>query len=153
MHPHHHSLTSVKIWGGCVEDYAPIHDWFDATKEQIADARHRALRHHSQGIFEAERVFGRTIVNSDGRAVPVRYIGEQHVKEDCGGRIPTVADWFRNIRLEGWMNRGYPIEQVEETGESTGAAPAPAPADAAPRVCVYRTRDGRRVGAAQGRTG
>lgn len=109
-HPHHHAQVSVKIFGGKVEDYVEIHDWFDATKETFADFRHRALRHHSQGIFEAERVFGRTIVNSDGKEVPVRYIGEQHVKEDCGGRIPTVADWFRNIRPEVWMSRGYKVE-------------------------------------------
>lgn len=110
MHPHHHAMTSVKVWGGKVEDYVAIHDWFDATKEVFGDARHRALRHHSQGIFECERVFGRTITNSDGRVVPVRYIGEQHIKEDCGGRIPTVADWFRNIKMEPWMNRGYKVE-------------------------------------------
>lgn len=93
-----------------MEDYVAIHDWFDSTKELFADARHRALRHHSQGIFECERVFGRTITNSDGRVVPVRYIGEQHVKEDCGGRIPTVQDWFTHIKMESWMNRGYKIE-------------------------------------------
>lgn len=115
MHPHHHAKTSVKIWGGRPEDYVPIHDWFDATKEVFADARHRALRHHSQGIFEAERVFGSVIVNSDGREVPVRYIGEQHVKEDCGGRIPTVADWFKNIKMEIWMNRGYKVEGQQDT--------------------------------------
>ena len=114
MHPYHHSKTSVKIWGGVESDYQPIHDWFDATKEVFADARHRALRHHSQGIFEAERVFGSTIVNSDGRVVPVRYIGEQHVKEDCGGRIPTVADWFKNIKMEIWMNRGYKVDKVTD---------------------------------------
>ena len=113
MHPHHHSMTSVKIWGGKVDDYVAIHDWFDATKEVFADARHRALRHHSQGIFECERVFGRTITNSEGRVVPVRYIGEQHVKEDCGGRIPTVEDWFKNIKMEMWMNRGYKLEKGE----------------------------------------
>ncbi len=114
MHSHHHALTSVKKWGGVVEDYTAIHDWFDATKEVFADARHRALRHHSQGIFEAERIFGRTIRNSDGVDVPVRYIGEQHVREDCGGRIPTVADWFRHIRIEMWMNRGY-REEINES--------------------------------------
>lgn len=113
MHPHHHSLTTVKKWGGKVEDYEAIHAWFDATKEVFADARHRALRHHSQGIFECERVFGKVIVNSDGREVPVRYIGEQHVREDCGGRIPTVQDWFENIRMQSWMNRGYEIPDNE----------------------------------------
>jgi hypothetical protein len=108
-HPTIHALTSAKIFGGVPSDYEEIHDWFDASKETFADYRHRALRHHSQGIFEAERVFGRTIVNSDGKAVPVRYIGAQHVKEDCGGRIPTVADWFRNIKREPWMSRGYKV--------------------------------------------
>lgn len=108
-HPTDHSTTSIKIWGGKREDYLNIHDWLDATKETFADFRHRALRHHSQGIFEAERVFGHTITNSDGKEVPVRYICEQHIKEDCGGKIPTVADWFRNIRHESWMSKGYLI--------------------------------------------
>ena len=108
-HPINHARVSAKIFGGKPEDYVVIHDWFDATKETFADFRHRALRHHSQGIFEAERVFGATITNSDGKEVPVRYIGEQHVKEDCGGRIPTVADWFRNIKAEAWMSRGYKV--------------------------------------------
>jgi hypothetical protein len=121
MHSHHHALTSVKKWGGVVQDYTAIHDWFDATKEVFADARHRALRHHSQGIFEAERVFGRTIRNSDGVDVPVRYIGEQHVREDCGGRIPTVADWLRNIRIEMWMNRGYREDVTESSLEQKTA--------------------------------
>lgn len=108
-HPHYHALTSVKLWGGKVEDYLPVHDWLDATKETFADFRHRALRHHSQGCFEAERLFGHTITNSDGRIVAVRYIAEQHIQEDCGGRIPTVADWLREITPKSWMSRGYRV--------------------------------------------
>ncbi len=108
--PIFHADSSVKLWGGKRDDYLAIHDWFDETKKEMADFRHRALRHHSQGIFEAERIFGHSITNSAGREVPVRYIGEQHIKEDCGGIIPTVADWFRNIKREIWMSRGYPIE-------------------------------------------
>lgn len=114
-HPYMHSENSVKIWGGVSEDYLKIHDWLDATKETFADFRHRALRHHSQGIFEAERVFGHVIKNSAGKLVPVRYICEQHIKEDCGGFIPSVSDWFRNIRREVWMSRGYLIESEEPT--------------------------------------
>jgi uncharacterized protein DUF6915 len=109
VHPIHHANTSVKIWGGTPEDYLPIHNWFDATKEVWADARHRALRHHAQGIFEAERVFGVFITLGNGKRVPVRYIGEQHVKEDCGGRIPSVQDWFQHIPMESWMNKGYKL--------------------------------------------
>ena len=109
-HPIDHAKKSVEIWGGGVDEYIHIHEWFDATKETFADFRHRALRHHSQGIFEAERQFGRSFVNSAGKEVFTRYVGEQHIKEDCGGRIPTVADWFRNIKQEVWMSRGYKID-------------------------------------------
>jgi hypothetical protein len=59
-HPYHHSLSSVKKWGGVVADYLHIHDWFDESKKIIADFRHRALRHHAEGIFIAETVFGST---------------------------------------------------------------------------------------------
>ena len=61
-------------------------------------------RHHSEGIFACEEVFGSTLTNSAGRVVPVRQIGEQHVMEDLG-RIPTAADWLRAIKVEPWMLR------------------------------------------------
>ncbi len=109
-HPYHHALSTVKKYGGQAEDYLDIHAWFDATKEQFADSRHRALRHHSQGIYECERVFGVTITNSSGREVPVRLIGEQHVIEDLG-YIPTVADWLRHMNIEPWMVKPRKVSQ------------------------------------------
>jgi len=114
-HPIKHSETSVSIWGGNIEDYVAIHNWLDAPKEHFADFRHRALRHHSQGIFEAERLFGLSITNSNGKIVPVRYICEQHIKEDCGGFIPTVSDWFRNIKREDWMGREFPVRKEDDS--------------------------------------
>lgn len=115
-HPYHHALSSVQKWGGCVDDYQRIHDWFDESKAHMADFRHRALRHHSEGIFMAEKIFGATITNSDGRVVPVRYIGERHVKEDLG-YIPSIADWYGNIKPQQWMlGRGKDLEkELEET--------------------------------------
>src|SRR5205809_5609028 len=41
-HPYHHSLSSVRRWGGAVEDYLAIHSWFDASKLITADFRHRS---------------------------------------------------------------------------------------------------------------
>lgn len=102
-HPYHHAVSSARKWGGVPADYQAIHDWFDATKAHFADFRHRALRHHSEGIFACEKEFGVTLVNSAGQAVPVRILGEQHVREDLG-RIPTVADWLKNLRPEKWMS-------------------------------------------------
>jgi hypothetical protein len=102
-HPCSHAESSARRFGGVAEDYIAIHNWFDATKELVADFRHRALRHHTQGIFECERVFGLTITNSDGKKVPVRVIAEQHIKEDFGGFIPTPQDWLKAIPRESWM--------------------------------------------------
>jgi len=81
MHPFHHARSSVKKFGGVVEDYLPIHNWFDETKKHICDCRHRALRHHAEGIFWCEEKFGTTIKISTGKEIPVRVIAEQHVME------------------------------------------------------------------------
>lgn len=108
-HPLFHAQSSARRFGGVPGDYQAIHDWLDATKECFADFRHRALRHHSQGVFECERVFGRSITNSAGREVPVRAIAERHIQEDCGGRVPSVSDWLGCIRPETWMSRGYVV--------------------------------------------
>lgn len=121
-HPYHHALSSVKKWGGKPEDYQAIHDWFDESKSHVADFRHRALRHHTEGIFMAEKIFGTTITNSDGRVVPVRYVGEQHVKEDLG-RIPTVAEWLLNIKPERWMLGGSKHMEQQHDANPT-AVPA-----------------------------
>lgn len=110
--PWHHALSSARKFGGKPEDYIEIHEWFDASKEIVADFRHRVLRHHAQGIYECMRVFGTTITNSDGKQIPVRWVGEQHVKEDFKGRIPSFADWVRAIRPEQWMGT---TEKIEET--------------------------------------
>lgn len=97
----------MKKWGGVPEDYQAIHDWFDDTKATFADFRHRALKHHSLGIFWCEEEFGTTIENGDGKQVPVRLIAEQHVREDCG-RIPSVQDWLSHLAPQPWMFRTYP---------------------------------------------
>lgn len=64
--------------------------------------KHRALRHHAEGIFWCEQLFGEVVTNSDGKNVPVRFIGEQHIKEDMGF-IPTIKDYLDNMTTAGWM--------------------------------------------------
>lgn len=101
----HHALSSVKRFGGSVEDYMAIHEWFDSTKGHHPDFRHRALRHHSEGIVLMEQVFGHSLINGIGQRIPTKWIGEQHVLEDMG-RIPTASDWLRCITAEPWMAKG-----------------------------------------------
>ena len=110
-HCYHHALSSARKWGGTAEDYLPLHQWFDESKEITADFRHRALRHHAEGIFMAETIFGPTLTLSTGRIIPTRWVGEQHVKEDLGF-IPSFADWVKAIRPEPWMGRTARIEAL-----------------------------------------
>src|SRR3546814_20160469 len=57
-HCYYHALSSVRKWGGTVDDYLPLHPWFDQSKAILADPRHRALRPHAEGIFRLETLFG-----------------------------------------------------------------------------------------------
>jgi hypothetical protein len=119
-HPLKHAQSSASKFGGKAEDYLAIHNWFDESKAFFADFRHRALRHHAEGIFLCERLFGVAIENSDGELVPVRYVGEQHVKEDLG-RIPTAQDWLSQIKSQRWMYgqriQGDTVERVTRHGD------------------------------------
>jgi hypothetical protein len=58
-------------------------------------------------------LFGVAIENSEGKLVPVRYVGEQHVKEDLG-RIPTAQDWLSMIRSQRWMYAHRALGTTEE---------------------------------------
>lgn len=128
--PYHHALSSVKKWGGEVDDYLPIHEWFDESKAWVPDYRHRAFRHHAEGIAECIRKFGRTTlirpaaVSADPYArkpIPTRWIAEQHVQEDLRGRIPNAKDWFSQwTTSESWMNRPVSLaKEFEDEGIDT----------------------------------
>jgi len=132
-HPWHHAERSARLFGGVAEDYVAIHNWFDASKAWFADLRHRAMRHHTEGIFLCEATFGVVVENSDGKKVPVRLIGEQHVKDDLGW-IPTPQDWLQHLQVQPWMTATQfrpmrdvrfqtkncepgPVEEAATTGE------------------------------------
>ncbi len=91
----------AKRWGGKPEHYYPIHAWLDESKTFYADFRHRALRHHTEGIGLALKIFG-PMVKVGRRRVSVRLICENHIKEDVGW-LPSVQDWLCNLRAQPWM--------------------------------------------------
>lgn len=101
MKPFRHAKGSVGRWGGKPEDYMAIHDFIDSTKIAMPDLRHRAVLHNAFGCFLVERVFGRTIVNSDGREISTRDIAEEHILEDMGF-IPSLEDWLDELPLSTW---------------------------------------------------
>lgn len=100
MKPYLHAKASVAKYGGNIDDYMPIHNFIDSTKEHIADIRHRAIFHNAFGIFVAEKVFGCMIRNSSGAIVSVRDIAEDHVLQDLG-TIPSLVACLENLPLEG----------------------------------------------------
>ena len=92
-----------------------------------ADLLYRLMRAlASEGIFLCAAIFGATVTNSDGKRVPVRTIGEQHVMDDLGW-IPSVKDWLQHIELQPWMGRTPFRPQPESAGpvvcQGEGATP------------------------------
>jgi hypothetical protein len=67
----------------------------------------------------AEIIFGSTITLSTDRVIPVRWIGEQHVREDLGF-IPSFADWVKAIRPEPWMGRALKLDGLESQPVTCG---------------------------------
>lgn len=114
--PYIHAKNSVRRYGGTIEDYINIHNWFDSTKAASADFYHRAILHNTFGCFLAEQLFGVTITNADGKVVSVRDVAEDHIKEDCQGKIPTIDDWLKELPPKDWMvgrgQRKY-VESIE----------------------------------------
>jgi hypothetical protein len=117
-HTWFHAKSSARKFGGEAEDYLAIHEWFDQTKAAWADTRHRAILHSSFGIFLCEQQFGVTFTRkSDGKPIPTRLVGEQHVLEDLG-RIPSIQDWLENLPHKDWMVLGAtPLSRVSDVAE------------------------------------
>jgi len=103
MNAYQHSKSSAKKWGGSWEDYHELHNWMDSSKASMGDIRHRALRHHTQGLFDAEQIFGPVWEISTGKKIPTREILERHICEDLG-YIPTLSDWLREMPMQVWMS-------------------------------------------------
>ena len=112
--PFIHAKSSVRRYGGKVEDYLPIHELMDSSKQAIADNRHRALTHHSWFIgFIIPKIFGETFVNSDGKTISSRDIAEEHVLEDNKMKfIPSATDYLQEIEMKAWMQNGGSKQDV-----------------------------------------
>jgi hypothetical protein len=112
-HPLEHAKNSARRFGGVPDDYLPIHKWFDESKAIMADVRHRTLRHHAEGIFLAERIFGIAIRDSEreGCARPIHRRAacsegpRAHTQlsglgsEDEVGTLDVRAETYENRRI------------------------------------------------------
>lgn len=106
MNSYYHARSAANHWGGIPGDYLPIEEFIDGSKQSFGDVRHRALYHHTQGVWLCQRIFGTTItVHKDHNTVevPVREIAERHILEDLGC-IPSPGDWLNMMNIVGWMS-------------------------------------------------
>jgi hypothetical protein len=110
-----HARSSARRYGGKPEDYFCVHDLMDSSKAALPDNRHRALTHQSWFIKEIlEKIhmpehkwFGPILINSAGREISVRDLGEQHILEDFGMKfIPTAQDYLQDVPIRHWHNNG-----------------------------------------------
>ncbi|QOT74529.1 hypothetical protein H5V43_21910 (plasmid) [Sphingobium fuliginis] len=107
MNPFDHARSSARIHGGRWQDYHALHAWFDASKATHCHFSHRALRHHHEGIAEAEMLFGLAIRNADGALVSLEAVARQHIEEDCR-YLPAAADWLADFDMPDWFTRPSP---------------------------------------------
>ena len=112
MNSWYHAVSASHKWGGTPEDYLPIEEFIDSSKETHGDYRHRAAYHHTQGVYLCEKIFGKTITiqkNKKSIQVPVRLIAERHIVEDLGF-LPShaAADHGRGVRQLRGGDQGRP---------------------------------------------
>lgn len=77
----------------------PIEEFIDSSKQTLGDYRHRAVYHHTLGVYLCETIFGKTITikkNTKEIQVPVRLIAERHIVEDLGF-LPSPEHYLKNI--------------------------------------------------------
>jgi hypothetical protein len=115
--PREHSLSSVKRWGGKVEDYLPIHSLIDSPKATMNNNSSRLLTHQTWFLYEIlPKIFGYNIINSDGKSVDVVNIGLLHVAEDFRMKfVPTPQDYLQHLVIQPWMNNGVKDLDNEES--------------------------------------
>lgn len=102
MNSYYHARSAARKWGGTPEDYIIIEEFIDSSKKIIGDVRHRALYHHTAGVWLAQEIFGR-IITIGHKQVPVRLIAEQHVIEDLGW-LPSPVDYISGMAIRPWMS-------------------------------------------------
>lgn len=106
MNSWYHAQSSARKWGGAPEDYLPVHEFIDSSKQSHGDVRHRALYHHTEGVFLCERIFGKVLhVKKSAKTiqVPVRLVAEQHILEDLGW-LPSFSDYINGMPIQKWMS-------------------------------------------------
>jgi hypothetical protein len=116
--PEIHSKSSVKRWGGKIEDYIAIHELIDSPKATMNNNSSRALTHNTWFAYTIiPKIFGYNITNSSGKSVDTIDIAMLHIAEDFRMKfVPTPQDYLKHLQVQPWFNNGVKdIENPEAT--------------------------------------
>jgi hypothetical protein len=108
-----HSQSSVKRWGGRIEDYLAIHELIDSPKACMNNNSSRLITHNVWFCYHiVPKVFGYNLTNSDGKRVDTIDIAMLHVAEDFRMKfVPTLEDYLKHLTLPDWIHNG--VKDVE----------------------------------------
>ena len=111
-----HSKSSVKRWGGKVEDYLAIHELIDSPKVTMNNNSSRCLTHNTWFAYHIiPKIFGYNIINSNGKSVDTIDIAMLHIAEDFRMKfVPTAQDYLQHLQVQAWMNNGVKDLESEE---------------------------------------
>ena len=114
-----HSKSSVKRWGGKVEDYLAIHELIDSPKATMNNNSARLMTHNTWFAYTIiPKVFGYNITNSDGKSVDTTDIAMLHIAEDFRMKfIPTPQDYLKHLQVQEWMCNGVKLVDNAESIE------------------------------------
>jgi hypothetical protein len=114
-----HSKSSVKRWGGKVEDYLAIHELIDSPKATMNNNSSRLMTHNTWFAYTIiPKVFGYNITNSDGKSVDTTDIAMLHIAEDFRMKfIPTPQDYLKHLQVQEWMCNGVKLVDNTESIE------------------------------------
>ena len=115
-----HSKSSVKRWGGKVEDYLAIHELIDSPKACMNNNTSRMLTHNTWFCYTViPKIFVYNITNSDGKSVDTVDIAMLHVAEDFRMKfVPTVQDYLKHMEVQPWMHNGVKDVQNPEATQN-----------------------------------
>ena len=109
-----HCQRSQASFGGIWEDYLPLHKELNAPRDVLADQRSQRVLHNAWGIALLVRLQGDIWTRpSDGCALPVRPVLEEHVRHDLG-HIPSLQESIAGIAIEPWMyHAAQPLSHMQ----------------------------------------
>ena len=115
-----HSKSSVKRWGGVVEDYIAIHELIDSPKATMNNNASRLLTHNTWFAYTIiPKVFGYNITNSAGKSVDTIDIAMLHILEDFRMKfVPTPQDFLKHLKLPDWIHNGVKLIDNPESIET-----------------------------------